>query len=351
MRKWLERRWYHGSAPLLLRPLSSIYGGVSRSRAERDRVRASELPVPVIVVGNISVGGTGKTPFVIWLVERLREWGMNPGVISRGYGGRAKTWPQAVTAASDPALVGDEPVLIAATLSCPLFAAPDRNAAARALLQQHPQVDVLVADDGLQHYRLSRQLEICMVDGRRGFGNCQLLPAGPLRELPQRLDSVDLVVVNGGSEVPECRAPVIRVRTTVQTAMPLEGGPGRSLSEFAGMRVHAVAGIGDPSRFFSVLTRFGIELVMHPFPDHHHFRPRDLEFGDTAPVLMTDKDAIKCAGFADPRLWRVPAVLELAPDALWSVRKSVDVMRQRWDARKGAPVPAQPALDKSAEHG
>lgn len=348
MRKWLERRWYQGPAPLLLRPLAPLYGAMARSRAERARAERVPLPVPLIVVGNISVGGTGKTPFTIWLVEQLREWGFTPGVIARGYGGRARTWPQSVAAGSDPRLVGDEPVLMAGRLACPVAAAPDRVAAARYLLERHPRVDVLVSDDGLQHYRLPRQLEICLVDGRRGFGNGQLLPAGPLREPPQRLDSVDLVVVNGGSARPACRAPVLDMRVDVCEAVPLGGGPARSLASFGGQRVHAVAGIGDPSRFFSVLTRFGIELVMHPFPDHHRFRAQDLAFGDDHAVLMTDKDAVKCAGFRGERLWRVPARALLAAEAVWTVRKSVEAMRLRWADRSGAP--SDPPV-KTARHG
>lgn len=329
MRKWLERRWYYGTAPAWLKPLSSLYAKVADSRSEQARAEVASLPVPVVVVGNISVGGTGKTPFVIWLVEQLREWGCTPGVISRGYGGRAKAWPQIVRADSDPRLVGDEPVLIASRLGCPFHAGPDRVAAARALLKSNPEVDVIVSDDGLQHYRLPRALEICMVDGRRGFGNGWRLPAGPLREPPGRLDSVGLVVVNGGSRYPECRAPVIGMQLGVQQAVPLGGGAAVALERFRGRRVHAVAGIGDPSRFFASLTRYGIELVMHPFPDHHAYSAKDLQFEEALPVLMTEKDAVKCRGFADERLWSVPAVPQVAPEHLWTVRKLIQSMRQR----------------------
>lgn len=307
--RWLEARWYASQpAPLALRPFAALYGAISRARAERLRAQAQHVGVPVIVVGNISIGGTGKTPFTIWLVERLREWGWRPGVVSRGYGGRAPRYPYEVPINDDPALCGDEPLLIAQRAGCPVVVDPDRVAAARQLIARG-NVDIIISDDGLQHLRLARDLEICLIDGRRGLGNGALLPAGPLREPPSRLQSVDLVVVNGeGASQPGA------LRMSLQTAAPLRLNDGavRALADFRGQRVHAVAGIGDPSRFFAGLTAAGMEVVPHAFADHHAYRPEDLAFGDGLPVLMTEKDAVKCRAFADARLWAVPVAAQFS---------------------------------------
>jgi tetraacyldisaccharide 4'-kinase len=309
VRSWLTRRWYGSApAPWFLRPLAALFGLVARLRRARlqSRARLNRLPAPVIVVGNIAVGGTGKTPFVIWLVERLREGGWRPGVISRGYGGSARSWPQRVGADSDPALVGDEPVLIATRANCPVVVGPDRLAAGMALLNGGG-VDIVISDDGLQHYRLWRDLEIAVVDASRGLGNGRLLPAGPLREPASRLGEVGLVVANGsGWSAPAGRQVTMRLRAA--EAQALGGGAARPLASFAGTTVHAVAGIGNPARFFSMLSQHNIRLVMHPFPDHHPFTRADLEFGDALPVLMTEKDAVKCRAFAGPSHWVVPVV-------------------------------------------
>lgn len=327
---WLERRWYSAQpAPLLLRPLASIYGGIAARRREKLKQAASQnhLAVPVVVVGNLSVGGTGKTPFVIWLVQRLREWGFNPGVISRGYGGRAPTYPFEVHPHTDPAWCGDEPLLMKRRLGVPLMVAPDRLVAAQALILKHP-VDVIVSDDGLQHYALPRDLEICVVDGSRGLGNGALLPAGPLREPVSRLREVGLVVVNGGGWRGEAGSHAdmqLRMEHAVSLSEPQQRKP---LSAFKGQRVHAVAGIGNPQRFFRQLQDLGIEVLEHPFADHHAYRPRDLAFGDALPVLMTEKDAVKCNAFASAHHWFVPveALLGAAETAL--VRKSCEVLER-----------------------
>jgi tetraacyldisaccharide 4'-kinase len=301
----LDSLWYEPHPlSLLLAPFGRVFAMIA---AERRRAYDSgllhrvRLPVPVIVVGNITVGGTGKTPLVVWLVERLRVMGRRPGVVSRGYGGRARRWPQRVTAGSDPAEVGDEPVLIARRCACPVVVAPQRVSAARTLLAEY-DCDVIVCDDGLQHYALARDLEIVVMDGARRLGNGRCLPAGPLRESPSRLQSVDLVVVNGKPREGEY-------------AMHLAGGWAQSLrdpaverplDDWCGQTVHAVAGIGNPQRFFTHLRAHGLEVIEHPFADHHRFQADDLAFGDTRPLLMTEKDAVKCRAFAGADRWVVP---------------------------------------------
>ncbi|MBI3171146.1 MAG: tetraacyldisaccharide 4'-kinase, partial [Hydrocarboniphaga effusa] len=310
-----------------LRLLSALFGFISRQRRRRLQALQERLPVPVIVVGNIVVGGTGKTPFVIWLVQRLREWGWKPGVISRGYGGRSPTWSRKVTAASDPAEVGDEPVLIARRTGCPMEVGPDRVAAARVLLAGGA-VDIIVSDDGLQHYQLARDLEIAVVDGSRGLGNGRLLPAGPLREPAERLREVGLVVVNGkGWTAPELRQAEMRLYSL--EARALTGDALRPLSDFAKQTVHAVAGIGNPARFFSMLSQHDIHLVMHPFPDHHLFTRGDLDFGDDLPVLMTEKDAVKCRAFAAANHWAVPAEVGISPAHTALVQEVVQALKTR----------------------
>jgi len=317
-----DRIWYSPAAPAALRPLASLYGKVAADVAQRRKAGAVQLPVPVIVVGNITVGGTGKTPFVLWLVERLLAQGWRPGVISRGYGGCSPEYPLRVSATTDPAWSGDEPALIARRIGVPVAVAPDRVAAARLLIDRG-EVDILVTDDGLQHYRLGRDLEICVVDGSRGLGNGALLPAGPLREPPARLREVDLVVVNGGGWRPE-GVPALDMRLRIGEARPLGGGDPRPLSSFAGARVNAVAGIGNPERFFVSLRAAGIEVVPHPFPDHHRFTDIDLAFDDRLPLLMTEKDAVKCAGLAQPHHWYVPAQAQIAAEGAALVQQLLD---------------------------
>lgn len=277
--------------------------------APRHRVR-----VPVIVVGNLTVGGAGKTPLVAWIARFLAARDRRPGIVSRGWGGSADA-PREATIASDPAEVGDEPVLLARLAGCPVWVAASRIAACRSLLERHPQCDVIVSDDGLQHYALARDIEICVLDAR-GLGNGFLLPAGPLREPLSRLRSVDAAIEHG--EIPAA----VRAFAPRRFAMRLEGTElvrladardVRPAATFRGTRVHAVAGIGDPWRFFEQLAGFGLEVVPHPFPDHHRFAPADLEFGDGAPVVMTEKDAVKCRRFATPRHWVFP--VRAAPDA------------------------------------
>ncbi|MGH8502109.1 MAG: tetraacyldisaccharide 4'-kinase [Gammaproteobacteria bacterium] len=293
---WLRRQWY-----------------LRRSHA------SSRLPVPVIVIGNISVGGTGKTPLVIWLAELLKANGFRPGIISRGYGGRARKWPQVVTALSDPHEVGDEPVLIARRSHCPTAVDPCRTHAARALLEEY-DCDVLISDDGLQHYRLARDLEIAVIDGDKGLGNGWCLPAGPLREPPSRLREVDLVIAHGrrgGARIGHGAIARYGMTLSGQQVFNLcDAQLHESLDAFRGCEVHAVAGIGNPTRFFDTLKGRGLAVQTHAFRDHYPFTAADLDFGDSKPVLMTEKDAVKCRAFAKSNHWYLP--VSAAPDELFA---------------------------------
>jgi len=295
------------------RPLAGLFlvlAGLRRLAYRHRLLPVHRLPVPVIVVGNISVGGTGKTPLTLLLVRFLQRAGWRPGIISRGYGG-SKTGPAPVQVDSDPAEVGDEPLLLARRAGVPVWIGRRRAQAGRGLLAAHPDVNVLVADDGLQHYALARDLEIAVVDGVRRFGNGWPLPAGPLREMPGRLDAVDAVVVQGGgADWLQVRAPVYRMHLE-PTRLRHLSDPGRirPLDWLTGRRVQAVAGIAHPERFFELLRVLGAEVRPHAFPDHHAFRRRDLPEGT---VVMTEKDAVKCARFARADDWvlEVDAVVD-----------------------------------------
>ena len=304
----LEHIWYERS-PLVwpLLPLSALYCAVVALRRGAYHVglkKVQRLTVPVIVVGNISVGGTGKTPLVGWLAQFLREQGYRPGLVARGYGGKAQHWPQQVRADSDPAAVGDEPVLLVRTTGCPMAVAPDRVAAARALLE-HSDCDLILSDDGLQHYALGRDIEIAVVDGVRRLGNRHCLPAGPLREPANRLDRVDLVVSNGLAGRNE-----FGMQVQAGDAVNLLSGEHRPLQSFRGEHPYAIAGIGRPERFFDNLRREGLMIEARAFPDHHAFRAEDLAFADRT-LLMTEKDAVKCRRFAQAHFWMVGSRVEM----------------------------------------
>ena len=304
VQSWFNDVWYErASPPWWLLPFSLLYGGVSGLRRfsyGRHLQQATRMPCPVIVVGNVSVGGTGKTPLVCWLVGRLSDAGFTPGVVTRGYGGSARN-VQRVTEHDDPAIVGDEPVLLARRSGVPVAIGRDRPAAAQLLVTAG--CDVIVSDDGLQHYALARDCEIVVIDGDRRFGNGWLLPAGPLREPPARLAAADAVVVNGGRAL---REDAFSMRLEARNAVALQGGALLPLSDLVGRSVHAVAGIGHPERFFNMLRSRGIEVTGRPLPDHAQLTAPDIEFGDDKPVLMTEKDAVKCAAIAGNQHWCVP---------------------------------------------
>jgi tetraacyldisaccharide 4'-kinase len=298
----LESAWYAGARPPWWSwPLSWLYGGVMRLRGalyRRGVLRSARLSVPVLVVGNLVAGGTGKTPLTIALVDLLRSRGYRPGVVSRGHGGSQRE-PLLLGDAPDPVQFGDEPCLIRAS-DIAVAVGRDRPAAAQLLIDAG--CNLILADDGLQHYALARDVEICVIDGTRRFGNQHLLPAGPLREPMSRLQRVDFRVCNGGvaaqGEYP--------MQLTGGEVVALCDGQRQPLESFRGQRVHAVAAIGHPQRFFDSLRAAGIEVIAHPFADHHAFQPSDLAFADQLPLLMTDKDAVKCIGFAQPHWWRLP---------------------------------------------
>ncbi len=308
---FLERLWY-GTHPLavVLLPFSALFLILTQLRRGGYRLgllTTRPLEVPVVVVGNITVGGTGKTPVVIWLARFLRDRGVQVGIVARGYRGTARCWPQQVRPDSDPKVVGDEPVVIARRTGCPVAVGPDRRAAAEALLTHH-RCEVLISDDGLQHYALPRDLEIAVIDGVRRFGNGFLIPAGPLRERPQRLRSVDLIVVNGLAGQGEHGMKM------VSEGLVNVNNPGKTcdLQAFSGRRVHAVVGIGHPRRFLDQLRQSGLEVLPHVFRDHHRYSAAEVQFNDDLPVIMTEKDAVKCRGLVSDNAWflAVKAVFE-----------------------------------------
>jgi tetraacyldisaccharide 4'-kinase len=321
----LARAWQRrGALACALWPLSQLFRALGSLRRLLYRLRVFKsvrLPVPVIVVGNIFIGGTGKTPLTIWLVQVLRQAGFKPGVISRGHGG-AENLPRPVTPASNARQVGDEPVLIASRALCPVMVGRERGAAGLALLRAHPEVDILIADDGLQHYALQRDVEIMLFDGR-GVGNGWLLPAGPLREAPQR--QRDFTVVNAPALTPALLATVAP-RGGAVTQMLLAGDCAERLLDRSeqvtlavlaqsGKRIAAAAGIGHPERFFAMLRTHGLHFAELPLPDHHDFLDRPFAAVDAELILITEKDAVKCAQIEylkdDPRLWVVPVAARI----------------------------------------
>lgn len=321
----LEKHWQRITiVSIVLLPLSVLFAALSwlrRIAYFSGLLRRIRIPVPVVVVGNISVGGTGKTPAVIWLVAALRARGYRPGVISRGYRGAEEL--SAIDAQTPPEIAGDEAILIAQRAQCPVWVGRDRSAAALQLIAAHPDVNVVISDDGLQHYRLQRDCELVVINARQLFGNRLLLPAGPLREPVSRLRAVDAVIVNG-ARMPELANEIFGMQLQGDTFRNLvDPATTRSPGDFQGNRLHAVAGIGDPQRFFSHLREAGLSFTAHPFPDHHAFQPGDLDFADADAVLMTEKDAIKCARFARENWWALPVEAHIDETLLELVSRKI----------------------------
>jgi len=336
---WLRKHWYapHFSPALLFfLPVSLLFAALVFLRRLCYRIglmRATRLPVPVIVVGNLTVGGTGKTPLVLALASALRDAGWHPGIISRGYGGslaQKTTMPHPVPPDADPLEVGDEPLLLARLSGLPVWIGRNRAASGAALLLAHPETNLLLCDDGLQHYRLQRDLEIAVFDAR-GFGNGCLLPAGPLREPLSRLAHVDLLVTHGLSELPAM------AREKPHFVMSLEAGDcyrlnnpseRRALADFYTRPLHAVAGIGDPRRFFATLNQFALAYTPHPFPDHHPYTEKDLAFAAGETLLMTEKDGVKCAHFNLPNAWVLPVTAAIPPEFIAHVIQRIETVKQ-----------------------
>lgn len=308
----LNQIWYGGEpVPWWLRALVPVYKAGNRlDKWWKLRQRPDDLgSVFIIVVGNITVGGSGKTPLVIRLCNLLRQAGFKPGVISRGYGRKERDLRLA-SPASDPGVVGDEPLLIAQRAGVPVIVSPDRCEAARTLLKK--QINVIISDDGLQHYRLPRNLEICVIDGTRGFGNGLQIPAGPLREPVAGLAAFDDIIVNGETDVLPDGTPMTPMVLVAGLLRSMDSGQSWRLAQFAGCKANAVAGIGNPGRFFDLLRHARIKVIEHVFPDHHVFSANDFANMDASlPILMTEKDAVKCMSLGLKNAWclSVDAVL------------------------------------------
>jgi len=304
-----SRYWYRSSLHpicIIFLPLSWLFQIVLSLRKkcyQYGLLKIQKVDKPVIVVGNITVGGTGKTPFVIWLAERLRSLGYHPGIVSRGVGGKKRWLPCLIDEHSKANEVGDEALLLSKKSGCPVAIGIDRPRALQKLLEKH-DCDIVISDDGLQHYRLGRDVEIALIDGARQFGNQQLLPAGPLREKISRLQEVDFAVVNS---VSSCN--LNNVNTFHMMLEPVEFVSVKNesntlpLDAFATEKIHAVSGIGNPHQFFLMLQNMKLNIVSHIFPDHYLYSQRDFHFNESYPIIMTEKDAVKCSSFADDRFW------------------------------------------------
>lgn len=336
----LPRLWYRkGLAPvlLLLLPFSWLFYllvGLRRGLYRLGILRSHALPVPVVVIGNLTVGGSGKTPLVLWLAENLRARGWRPGIISRGYGGTAYG-VRPVTPDSSAAKVGDEPLLLARRSGVPVFVGADRVAVGRVLLAAHPECNVIISDDGLQHYRLQRSVEIAVFD-RRGAGNARLLPAGPLREPLRRLSAATAVVWNsvpagllvGG----EFDLPQFGMVLSGQRFYALaDSRQSCTAEDLRGKRLFALAGIGDPTRFFTQLESMGLEFEAHAFADHHRYSAEDIGFARDGVLLMTEKDAVKCGALTVGEAWVLPVEAQI--DVTADGKTLIETILEKIDGR------------------
>lgn len=349
----LATLWYgkpRASSRVLL-PLAWLYCAIAVTRRRLflgGVLPVTRLPIPLIVVGNLTVGGTGKTPLVLWLAEFLRGQGYRPGIVCRGYKGQARRWPQGVPPEADPTLVGDEAALLARRCQCPVVAAgPDRVAGAR-MLAAGAACNLLLSDDGLQHLAMGRDIEITVVDGLRRYGNGRCLPAGPLREPLSRLKTVDIQVANGSPRAGEFEMRLVP-GDPVQVA---DATIRRSLADFGSDPIHALCGIGHPERFFQTLEQRGLRIIRHPFPDHHPFTRQEITFRDGLPVLMTEKDAVKCRDFASAEHWYLPVSAELPAafgDYLLTLLRNR--LQEAPPAFAGGLLKLRTRLDKSPQEG
>lgn len=327
------RAWYQGASwfyPLLvvLWPLSCLFRVLARWRRFSLESRQAALPVPVVIIGNISVGGTGKTPLLCAIAVRLAKRGMRVGIISRGYGGSYDGKPRHVNPGDDPAVVGDEPLLLSRLTACPVVIGRDRYRAAQYLYAEK-RPDVILSDDGLQHYALPRTVEVVVLDGQRGLGNGFCLPAGPLREPPARLREVDFLLVNGTTsrifrddQLPVGLTPYCWIEVASGDVLPLD-------ALVSGTSVHAVAGIGNPTRFFDTLRKMGLVVIEHAFSDHHRYALDDLDFSDTLPVVMTEKDAVKCSAFAKDNIYALRVEMTLPEKWIDQLQERIQINFRR----------------------
>lgn len=322
----VTRAWYQNEKWIwLLLPLTILFWLVSTLRRiayQRGWKASVKVTAPVVIVGNISVGGTGKSPLTAYLVSELTKKGYRPGVVSRGYGGQSDHYPLIVNQDSSATTVGDEPLMLFQMTQCPVAVDPVRSRAAQMLCEKY-HCDVVICDDGLQHYALARDIEICVVDGKRLFGNGLLLPSGPLRESTQRLRHLDYIVVNSGDHATnELEQSGLRNHPAVfdmslkpQSLINVFNGSTWGIAELKGKAVHGVAGIGNPERFFKALEGLGADVSCHGFPDHHQFSRHDFTFDDGLPVVMTHKDAVKCSALYG----------KMTPDNFWYMPVSADI--------------------------
>lgn len=335
LKMWLQNQWYQKNLnPLLwpFIPLSLLYSLIIDLRALLYKfgiIPKHKFKLPILVVGNITVGGTGKTPLVIHIVKILKQHGMRPGVVSRGYGGnhsKQSTDPVWVYANSDAKTVGDEPLLLAKRLFCPVVIATNRKKAVQSLLDSG-QVDIIISDDGLQHEKLDRDIEIIVIDGKKRLGNGWCLPIGPLRESSRRLNKVDFIICNDPIKFDNDFEYDMELRPRT-LSNGLEQSQQQSIASFQGQVVHAIAGIGFPDRFFDLLRKYGLKVIPHPFPDHYPFKQRDIDFNDDFPVLLTEKDAVKCSEFMNAKHWVLS--IDAAVNPLFDMRllKRLDELRQ-----------------------
>lgn len=328
----ISEAWYEQHPLLyLLAPIAFLFQQtvkIRRSLYRKQWLRSVAFPLPIIVVGNINIGGTGKTPLVIWLAQLLKKHGYRPSIISRGYGNQLTQYPHWVTAASDATVVGDEAVLLATHTGCPMVVDSSKVRGVRYLLE-NSDTNVVLSDDGLQHYQLARDIEIAVVDGERRFGNGFCLPAGPLREPISRLAEVDFIVNNSG----EAGALEYQMKLVPQLLHSvIDNNVQQPLTFLEGKEIHAVAGIGNPRRFFNMLQQLQLNFNEHVFPDHYQYHVDDINFSADAIVLMTEKDAVKCVSFADHRHWYLPVKAQVEPKLAENILRKVLMVSQqkRW---------------------